>query len=128
MKQKYKFTNPTALNLGEALGIPMNRQTEISNSLDDMVNKFGDSLTIVYVAEVVAFMESVCNTQEEFLYAYTNHITWHAKRGSLMATKTNRTMKEILDELSDDQRLDLFRNYCSSCGCTDPHCQCNNDE
>lgn len=128
MKQKHKFTNPAALNMGEQLGIPMDRQTEIAKYLDDMVKNLGDAPIIVQVVDIVAFMESICNTQEEFLYAYTNHITWHAKRGSLMAAKPNRTMKEILDELSDDQRLDLFRNYCSSCGCTDPHCQCNNDE
>lgn len=126
MNYKRVFPNPTAMNLGEALGIPMNRQNELSKHLDDMVKKYGVAPTLVYVADIVGYMESVCKTPEEFLYCYTNHLTWHAKRGSLMAAKTNRTMKEMMDELNDDQRVELFRNYCHSCGCTDPGCQCWN--
>jgi len=125
---KHTFQNPTALNLGEALGITMNRQNELIKHLDDMVKRLGDAPKIVYVADVVAFMESVCDTPEEFLYAYTNHLTWHAKRGSLMAAKTNRTMKEILDEFTDEQRLDLFRQYCRRCGSKNNPCKCWNIE
>lgn len=125
---KHAFPNPTAMNLGEALGIPMNRQNELSKHLDDMIARFSSKPTMVYVSEIVGIMESFCTTPEEFLYSYTNHLTWHAKRGSLMAAKTNRTMKEILDELNDNQRQELFKQYCPSCGCTDPSCQCWNDE
>jgi len=37
-------------------------------------------------------------------------------------------IKEELDELSDDERAELFRNYCKYCGSKDPRCQCWNDE
>lgn len=30
--------------------------------------------------------------------------------------------------LSDEERLSLFANFCKSCGCEDPSCQCWNDE
>lgn len=36
--------------------------------------------------------------------------------------------KALLDAMSDDQRAELFSNYCRSCGCKDPRCQCWNDE
>lgn len=38
------------------------------------------------------------------------------------------SIKELLDALSDDERLELFGFYCKSCGGTDPRCQCWNDE
>lgn len=31
-------------------------------------------------------------------------------------------------ELSEDERLDVFSNFCKSCGIDDPRCQCWNDE
>jgi len=37
-------------------------------------------------------------------------------------------IKVQLDELSDDERMELFLNYCRSCGCDDPGCCCWNDD
>jgi hypothetical protein len=37
-------------------------------------------------------------------------------------------IKAMLDALTDDERSDLFNEYCSSCGSKDPECQCWNDE
>lgn len=37
-------------------------------------------------------------------------------------------IKELLDKLTDDERLSLFYKYCSECGCKDPRCQCWNDD
>jgi len=36
--------------------------------------------------------------------------------------------KKLLKELTDDERMELFGNYCKCCGCDDPSCQCWNDE
>ena len=36
--------------------------------------------------------------------------------------------RALVDKLTDDQRIELFHQYCVYCGCTDPHCQCWNDE
>jgi hypothetical protein len=125
---KHKFTNPTAQNLGEALGIPLSRQNEIGKHLDEMVARFSGAPTLVYLADIVCIMEYFCNTQEEFLYAFTNHITWHAKRGSLAAAKTNRTMVDQMRDLTPDQRMEVFGEFCKHCGWDDPKCQCWNDE
>lgn len=125
---KHKFTDPYVNNLGEALGIPLARQNEIGKHLDEMLAKFSESPTIVYMSTIVEIMESFCATQEEFLYAFTNHITWHAKRGSLAAAKTNRTMVDMMKDLTPDQRMEVFSQFCKHCGSDDPKCQCWNDE
>jgi hypothetical protein len=36
--------------------------------------------------------------------------------------------KWVLTKLTDEQRLELFHNYCLSCGSNNPKCQCWNDE
>lgn len=33
-----------------------------------------------------------------------------------------------LGNMTDTQRMEVFSNYCTSCGCKDPSCQCWNDE
>lgn len=40
-------------------------------------------------------------------------------------------LSDAIARLTDEQRLDLFRNYCPYCGCFDDSprgCQCWNDE
>ena len=39
-----------------------------------------------------------------------------------------RAAKYLLDNLSDDERYDLFHEYCVHCGDKNPKCQCWNDE
>ena len=41
---------------------------------------------------------------------------------------TINLVKEKLKYLSDEERLDIFSDYCQSCGCNNPQCQCWNDE
>lgn len=36
--------------------------------------------------------------------------------------------KTLLRELTSDERMELFSDYCKYCGDTDPSCQCWNDE
>ena len=38
------------------------------------------------------------------------------------------TLKDVLDELTDEERCSLFSNYCRACGSKDSYCQCWNDE
>lgn len=49
-----------------------------------------------------------------------------------LRTERNNELKERLDALSDDQRLELMGRYCAHCGCKQPEsgmrCQCWNDE
>jgi hypothetical protein len=34
----------------------------------------------------------------------------------------------ILSGMSDEERMDVFRNFCTHCGSDDPRCQCWSDE
>jgi hypothetical protein len=34
----------------------------------------------------------------------------------------------LVDMLTDEERMDLFHNYCVHCGTDNPGCQCWNDE
>jgi hypothetical protein len=34
----------------------------------------------------------------------------------------------LLSKLTDDERVQVFGHFCTSCGCIDPRCQCWNDE
>lgn len=34
----------------------------------------------------------------------------------------------LVDQLTDDERLALFAEYCHGCGRKDPRCQCWNNE
>jgi hypothetical protein len=81
MKIKCKFKNPTAGDLGEALGLSQSSMDAISKGLDKMVKtKSG----IVYMSEVVSYVEDLCNSQEELIWAFTNHIEWLALTGRLI--------------------------------------------
>lgn len=37
-------------------------------------------------------------------------------------------VQSALEQLTDDQRMELFADYCRSCGRNDPRCRCWNDE
>lgn len=37
-------------------------------------------------------------------------------------------IEELLNSLTDDQRLSLIGSYCHGCGSTDKNCQCWNDD
>ena len=37
-------------------------------------------------------------------------------------------LRASLKHLTDEQRIELFSDYCTHCGCNDPRCQCWNDE
>jgi hypothetical protein len=37
-------------------------------------------------------------------------------------------IKNYLRRLTDEQRMEVFSNFCLHCGSVDPRCQCSNDE
>jgi len=41
---------------------------------------------------------------------------------------TEQDLLEILDALSDEQRLTIINRYCKYCGSKDTKCQCWNDD
>ena len=79
-----KFANPTARNLGEAFGMPMERQNELSDKLDEMVEHFSPKhgQREVFVSQIIEYIQGFCQTNEEFIYCLMNHIAWHHRRGS----------------------------------------------
>lgn len=82
--EKIKIAKPRASDLGEALGIPEDRQDELAKKLDDM---FGGALRVVYMSEFLEETQKFCNTQEEFIWCITNHIQWLAVHGRLIRPK-----------------------------------------
>lgn len=36
--------------------------------------------------------------------------------------------RDLLDQMSEQERFELFHEYCVYCGSDDPDCQCWNDE
>lgn len=81
MKVKCQFPKPTSGDLGDAMGIAPERMDEISDGLDVMVKK---AKGIVYMSDMVSFIEDLCDTQEELIWAFTNHIQWLAATGRLV--------------------------------------------
>jgi len=35
---------------------------------------------------------------------------------------------EFMKELTDEERLEIIKSFCDSCGSVDPKCKCWNDE
>ena len=36
--------------------------------------------------------------------------------------------RKALSNLNDEQRMEVFSDYCTHCGCKDPDCRCWDDE
>ena len=52
---------------------------------------------------------------------------WEGAKNECMVD-INQPVKEALDRLSEEERLEVFCEYCTSCGSKNPTCQCWNDE
>lgn len=79
------IVNPQAVNLTDTLGIPETRANELANKLDEMTDALSG---IHYVADILKYMEEICNTQEEFVWCMINHIQWLAARGRMLSYKS----------------------------------------
>lgn len=84
MKKNLKFINPEADNLGAVFGISEDRQQWLAAKLDNMVRMWAGPPVKVYMATVLEIIEEFCETQEEFIWCITNHITWAAINGRLI--------------------------------------------
>ena len=85
---KLNIANPTAVDLGEAFGIPLERLNEISAKLDEMVKKAtSGELKLIYAVDIFNYIRSICNTDEEYTWAYHNHVMWLARTGRLFTTQ-----------------------------------------
>lgn len=77
------FANRYAGDLGGALGIPLDRQNEISDALDTMVKEFSPAqgTRMVYMVDIIEKIQNFTATDNEFLYAFTNHVAWLYRTG-----------------------------------------------
>lgn len=89
MNEKCKFVNPTSGDLGDALGLTQKRMDEISFGMDKMVGSLNG---LVYMSQILSSIEDLCNTQEELVWAFTNHIEWLAVTGRLVPS-INKNVK-----------------------------------
>jgi hypothetical protein len=77
------FNDRTAGNLGDAFGISSERQAEIANNLDSMVRDFSppSGIRLVHMADLLEKIQSFTNNDNEFIYAFSNHIQWLYRTG-----------------------------------------------
>lgn len=87
--KKLKFVNPKADNLTDAFDLDPERTAYLGRMLDEMMVHFSADghLRLVYMAEVIDYMESRCDTEEERLWCIVNHIQWMAANGRLVPPK-----------------------------------------
>lgn len=45
-----------------------------------------------------------------------------------LAARPQAAIINSLMALTDEQRIEVFRFFCTTCGCDDPQCQCWNDD
>jgi len=64
--------DPQNIDFGLMLGIPKERQKEISKMLDEMM--VTDKTVMVYSSSIIRYLEERLNTKEELFYAFINHM------------------------------------------------------
>lgn len=81
LQTRLKVVDHTADDLGDTLGITQDRAGELAKALDDFCKPNKGLFRIVYIIDIIQYMETICNTQEEFIWLINNHIAWLYKTG-----------------------------------------------
>jgi len=90
---KLKIVNPTSIDLGDALGITTDRLITLSKGMDEMVNRASaGEVRLVYTVDIINYIRGLCHTEEEFIWAYHNHIIWMARTNRLFTTAEAQTV------------------------------------
>lgn len=55
-------------------------------------------------------------------------VQWHHIGCVSIRLVENLDIKTTLDNLTNDERMEIFYHYCRDCGSKNPSCQCWNDE
>lgn len=90
---KLKIPNPEALDMGDMFDIPQERRDAISKGLDEMIKlqtTTGPS-RLVYASDVIRFIESLCETDEERVWALALHLSWNLRTGRMSATEQGQS-------------------------------------
>ncbi len=48
--------------------------------------------------------------------------------GAYKIKETVEILVELMQRMTDEERMDVMSEFCHHCGCTDPSCNCWNDE
>lgn len=83
----YYIPNPQAHDMGTMFGIAEDRRKEISKGLDEMM-RIGttDKTRLIYASDIIRYIEILCNTKEEFLWAFTNHVLYMVRTHRIALT------------------------------------------
>lgn len=83
--EKLKVPNPTASDLGDQLGIPLERRQYLSKEMDRMASEaIVGGLRIVTIPIMLSEIQTFCISQEEFIWCTCNHIVWLWKTGRIL--------------------------------------------
>lgn len=93
--KKLHIPNPQAHDMGEMFGISLERRTAISIGMDAMVKMAGEGAPrMVHASDIILYIQDLCETQEEFVWAISNHISWMFRNGR-MATTPEQLQQQI---------------------------------
>lgn len=85
---KLKIPNPEAIDMGDSFGIPQERRDAISKGLDQMVKMQTTTspARLVYASDILRFIESLCETEEERIWGIVLHLSWNLRTGRMSPT------------------------------------------
>ena len=102
---------------------------------DDGTEPFGSPVGLRYYARVAIYDQDTEDelSSEAALCYCGNCGSWSCvdrlvAPGSASDNNRRDEIIRLLDCMSDDERTDIFAEYCTHCGDKDPRCQCWNDE
>lgn len=102
--KKLNIPNPTALDMGEMFGIPQERRDIISKGMDEMVRQMqAGEVRMVYGSDVLKYIENLCQTTEELIWATSNHIAWMLRSGRM--AKTEAEQNQMINKYGQPQNL-----------------------
>lgn len=102
--QKLNIPNPEAHDMGDMFGIPQGRLDDISIGLDAMVKTMNTGeLKMVYASDVFRYIENLCQTHEELIWAISNHIQWMFRTGRMASTM--QTQQEMINKYGQPKHI-----------------------
>jgi hypothetical protein len=102
--KKLNIPNPQSIDMGEMFGIPQARRDTISAGMDAMVKEMQTGETrMVYASDVLRYIENLCQTPEELIWAVSNHISWMFRTGR-MAT-TMQAQQEMINKYGQPKHI-----------------------
>jgi hypothetical protein len=101
---KLNIPNPQAHDMGEMFGIPIERRTAIGIGMDAMVKMASEGAPrMVHASDIILYIQDLCETQEEFVWAISNHIAWMFRNGRMATTAAQQ--QEMINKYGQPAHL-----------------------